>query len=601
MSSLNQLTTNDFCINFPGIHLSNEDLMLKAKCGELGILAEERETRQEFNFITGSDSSMSNSITAQNLKDWFNQRGTVNIFDNLSDEEYENWKRLLFSKQEDSIILALSMLNTKKRPVPKFFSLWLALAQFHTSTKVRETAQSFVRIYLSKDEIALLCEKKMSTYLQRSFNDASENHFININYLQAWTNLLTPDPIFFKHKYNKYFESKDLIESWEEFNIGEILQHSHSFSLIINSEDGIKSLHFLVEKLNDSKYIGLAACQPVKISPETWACLAQTTTIHLNNIRIDESELNEFLPLPEVTNCNFKTPGELTLSTHLFPKLTWLDLTAKSIKSLKIQEKEETITLLLNLTETQHIPDEVYHSETVASLHLKFTEGIFIDDRIQNMTRLIELAFGSKTECLQLSDELFKLPKLINIFELDHEVLQKTLSPTVSYSGPSAMILGGKALTEFPYYLSNCKKLLQLCFRAHEITEIDDRVANFKNLFQISFPDGNMKKIPDSLMKIPRLAWLDLYRQDISEISFEWIVFAYRRKALVNLGGNPINTLPEIPADFKIEDIVQDEIESYPRERRPQKGWVSLNRGNIPDEQIERYKEFFGDKFLNLS
>lgn len=582
MNFLDNYQISDFAIRFPPSS-DSAILSLRQKCEQLDIVAQPNDSRKVFDLETPhSHKNHDQTITEIDLKNWINNLGESIVFED--DDELENWKRLLFSDAPENKILALTLLNTKRRPEAKYFALWLALSSQLSDEGVRETAEMMVLQYLTTTEWALFEANKISATVTKFVKQTQElPGFIDTNYLQIWSELLLTNAPFFTQKWLRLTNSG--IEKILEYPILlEKLPEITQFNYRITDEKSPLYLDFFQKNCPNIKYLQVFSDVPRHFSPEDFSSLNSENVI-VKNFYFPAAE-DKSLKLSNVKKLEWIYPKKVNFFDKFFPKLTTLDVLGTAIENFEIDQiKMNLENLVYSFSEQNTLPLVTYDCVNLKELHPHDFTNFEFQSEVKRLKKLETICFGEST--------LKRFPVEIGLFSKLRFALGIDLEEVAnfqnhSFKGPMDITLMRKEMKEFPYYLGVIQKLKTLGLMFNEISTIDERILQFSKLENLTIGQNKFTEMPDILMQLPKLKYLHLSNNQIPKVSFDWVLFANQKHLQLNLQDNPIDDLPPIPSELEFDKI------------RKNKGKISLRKTQVSPKRIAAYSKVFGPKFLSI-
>jgi len=365
MEKLINQPPDQLTIIFPLSEAINES-PLKSKCEQLGVNTDSKNSRPISYYFSEEDSDKPEMVTEKMLKDWVNAQGISTVFN--SKAAYENWERLLYSEHQENFLLALSILNTPKRPEDKFFALLLAVAINHNNERMKEMATRFISPYLTTKEWKQYSKTK---YVNLVFFKFSENKkvkpFIDINYYQFWAKSIC--------KSNSFFSQSETALSSN--HIEEIIKHPSFLKWIqtdinflkfrIEKGGDLTGLYYLVETFNISKRIEISAVEPYTLKSNELSYLdCEFLTLKNINPPID---LKNCVPLKRIKNIAWDYGTDIYFLDDIFPNLIGFNLAGNNVKTLALHQIKKQIQVAQLTLRTQHeVPPIIYDCSEMTSL-----------------------------------------------------------------------------------------------------------------------------------------------------------------------------------------------------------------------------------------
>ncbi|MFT4973845.1 MAG: Leucine-rich repeat (LRR) protein [Paraglaciecola sp.] len=581
------LTNNDFCILFSKEQFTEQHLFLE-KCTQLGISGQsDYQNRKVFYYETAIDQQFS-AISEKHLKEWINQHGSSELAEEAAGN-YEKWELIFFSEDTVNQELATLLLNTFNdghRPSDKYFALWIALAIFGKNESTQLTARQLLSIYLTKEELEHLQAYKLSETITAVMSNTLElPYFINFNAIFQWKEKLKLSSVFFSGPPTQIF-TKGIEEFIKDTNLTAQLAEVQRVELAFQKGENLKWLKWFTDGCPDLTTIRIYREDAYQLSKKEVA-LFDCYGISLHNCLLP-NQLDQLPCLDKVKSIQYSSPQDVYFSDTLFPNLQSLKLTGATIQSLDLTKSAENL-LEIELTapsQTQ-LPESIYNCQNLGTLHLHQMKIEAIDARFSQLTNLTSLCTrGSKFSTFPTP--FFTVPKLNFLWSLEapFSPIDTQAYPTIY--GIDRIDFTPDTIQYFPYSLSVLPKLSHINIEKNSILQIDNRIANFKELTTLTIREGQLASIPDSLRLVPDLQLLSLPANQITAISFAWIVHIYTQDIKMDLTENPINRLPDIPIGFVVEkDLKRDKL-------------LYLPKNNFTFGQLEPYQRIFGEEFIYL-
>lgn len=578
MKSLKKLPPSEVTIIFP----FSENIAIQAmqfKCEALGVATNLEERPYTFYYSTNEDGHR-NAVSEQEIKEWVNAMGEVDLFEDESSEDFENWQRLLLSKDSQNLIIALTILNTPLRPIPKYFTLWAVIAQLHSDKKVKETATFLILQYFTEEEWqAMYVNNLPSKYV---YTHDPVTTFIDINFIFVWENLLL-----------KRGKKKNSTLRISTKSIQQVIQHSlyqktfpemSSLCVKIDKKTNLSNLLFFKENFDSINHLYLYGNENYLI-PENELPYLDFKYLQIKNC-VFPTHLTKSLFLKNVRGVTIIDDGELNFLGNLFPNMVTLEIQNAKIVRLEIEENLEKLTCFsLGGTTNDILPDIIFkchNLEYISLINLNLSE---LNPLIKQLTKLENMNF-LETKIASFPYELFDLKSIKTISNLKPI---KDYPQEFSWKKPTKLIFNNKFYTTFPYQFHKLQPLQILEFHHCQLEEIGDKITQFETLTELTFMHHQFKEIPNSLMLLPKLEKLNFSNGEIKSLSFEWILHIYEKNIELNLTENLINRLPPVPA---IAEKYLFEL------RKSSNGKIRLTEGQISIEQITAYQLFYGKSFL---
>ncbi|MFT4759189.1 MAG: Leucine-rich repeat (LRR) protein [Paraglaciecola sp.] len=582
MNVLQDCQLSDFSVQFPETE-QMAVLSLKLICEQLEIAAEPNDKRTVFELdLPGFPVKSANKVSEKDLKTWINNLGESKVFE--EEEQAENWEMLLLSEAPENIVLALTLLNKPLRPESKYFSLWVALGSLHVEETVRETAKMLALQYLTEEEWNLFEESKIKQTITHYIRQEKEiPDFIDINYLQIWSELLLKNSPFFSQKWLR-LTNKGLADVLEHSTLLKILPEITQFDYRIEETDSPIFLDYFHQNCPSIKYLRISSDAPRNFTPEEFACINRENIIVKN---VFYPAINaKMSPLSNVRKLEWIYPEKVNFSDIFFPKITTLDVLGTSIENFNIERVKLNLkNLIFSFSNQNTLPQSTYECTNLTELHPHDLVNFEFPPEVKNLRKLETICFEGST--------LKRFPLEIGLSTKLRYASQVDLTEIINFQdhkfkGPMDITLMRKEMKEFPYYLSVVQKLKTLGLMFNEIASIDERILKFTKLESLTLGQNKFTKIPDILMRLPKLRYLYFSDNQLKEISFNWFLFANQRQLQLNIQNNPITDLPPIPKTINPEEITRN------------KGKVTLRKGQIPQKRIAEYTSVFGGKFFSI-
>ncbi|MFK7808742.1 MAG: leucine-rich repeat domain-containing protein [Saprospiraceae bacterium] len=574
-----------YCVLFPENNETNV-LSLKQKCDAIGISHKENDTRKTLRYSTES-SEEAGFINEKEVKLWINQQGASSFYDDEKSLEYKNWERLLFSEDDDNRILAITLLNAKYRPKPKFFSLLLALGLFHENEKIKETAEYILLPYIEKsrwDLMKLDAIVGAVPFIVEYLNNTKDplNNFFDINYFLLWRRLLTKQ--FKKTSLKMSTKNFDFIYKSKEFK--QDFSEITNISLRLENGDSISYLIKLLDRCPKVDSIHIYSDKVYQLTADELSYLNRTSLI-VKNLELPEVQYDSPV-LEKVKFLEWIYYKEINYSDYFFPNAIYkLDLLGTTVQRMDISSTAPYIKeLILCLTEKSTLPDCIFDCKSLSTLHVHDSKIEKVSSKFKNLEKLKMLCLKG-SEFLEFPVEFMLTPNFDFLYHLsppkngDYRFDQYE-----KFGDLNRIDWENKEITEFPYALCVLDNLKSMNFESSKISEIDNRIAKFKSLEILSFGDNQFERFPTSIFNMPNMKSINFEQNLISKLSFDFFVKANKRNIIIDLRNNPIKSLPEISIDFKKENRIKNS------------GKIIFTPGSIPRQTIAKYQSVFGEEFI---
>jgi len=599
MNPLLNLQPHEFCIIFPKGNSLNLFATQK-KCEQLGVATSIETGKNVFQYDIEKGSS-ENTVSESDVKAWINAQGETIFFENKKKKDFINWKKLMYSGQDESLALALTLLNTAKRPQPKYFALWLAIGSLHRNESVRETGEMMAFQYLTTEEWKLFHRDNIETNLLKHVRREQRlPDFIDINYLQFWAEIfmeISDDCLFFYD--SLILQTKGLDEVWKE----------PKFKKILKKMSVIKRKNKPDEKRTISLYMEFEQGDDLTYVKKISTIFSQINVLYLYRKDVYQLTRNELkllnrkflladkflfpkekisFTLDKVENLEWIYPEAINYSGKYFPNLNYLDLKGTVIEQMDISQNVDKLTeLILCLENQKTLPSCIYDCKKLERLHIHDSVITQFDEAIKKLRR-VDIVCLTGTRFEKFPVELFLLKKSVFINDINAPMDDLRLSEYKKLGKENRLAFSDFVMDEFPYFLARLP-INSLSFERPNFFKIDERILDFPTLESLSIDNGKFEKMPEVLLKLKTLKTLVIRENNISAISFEWFLFVNQQEVIIRLNDNPIHHLPEIPLDFDSTTIEKD------------RGQIFLNKNLIPSEEIEQYLSIFGKDFFGKS
>lgn len=595
MNPILSLQSHEFCIIFPKGNSINL-FATQNKCEQYGVATTIEEDKQIFHYVE-SDLDK-NTVSEREVKAWINAQGETLFFENKRKKDFVNWKKLLDSEQEESIALALTLLNNAKRPQPKYFALWLALGSLHIDERIRETGEMMVLQYLTEEEWKMFHQDKIESTIIDSVREGKKiPDFVDINYVQFWAEIFVGgNAPFFKRSIILRMKGFDKV--WKEPEFKKILKKM-SVVKKKNKPDEIAtlaSLYIAFEEGDDLTYLKKISAQFLQINA-LYFYRKDTYQLSKSELKLMNCKyliLDKFLfpkekisfKLDRVEYLEWIYPEAINFLGKYFPNIYHLDLLGTVVEEMDISQNVDKLTeLILCLKNQKTLPLCIYDCKKLVHLHIHNSVITKIDESIKRL-RKVDLLCLKGTKFEEFPIEFFLMKKLDFMVGLDAPQDDLRLGVYKKLPGGRRIMFDAMGIEEFPYYLAQLPQITFINLECNKISGIDDRITAFENLESIILYGNELTELPDSVLKNTNLKEFRAVANQITNISFDWISFANRQGVTVDLFENPIQRLPSIPIDFDRERIEKD------------KGKILVDKKSISAEQIELYQSIFGAQFI---
>jgi len=556
--------------------------VLREKCGLLEILKVADDGRLVFYFYY-KEVDQTPGVSEVELKDWINRQGTSVFIADGESQAYKNWERLIHSKQSSSVVLAITMINTIYRPQPKYFSLLMA-AQHSGDSQVNSLASQILKQYTrEKGYNRTLVRRIINFYFVRK--EDPFNLYFDLNYFMYWRWMFQKDTMFNEGKV-LYLSSKNiqLIDTEDCFQ--EILPKMDQ--LFIRLEDGAKLACIInaLSKKPNLNGIDVFSDHDYYLEEEEMNYLNRPHLL-MENFILPKIPKDAFI-FDIVNSLDVRFDKELTFNDAFFPNVTTLALTGTKIDHLAVYSIFSALKeLRISLKEQTNLPDFIYRCENLTKFEIQHTTVESILPKFQQLVSLKSIKLLS-VNFLEFPTAFFLAPELEEITGLSEPADGNYRIPAQGIDSKiHTIIWKRKSLNKFPYALAALKQLKIMRITNSEITEIDDRIADFISLEELHLDYGRLDSIPESILLLPNVKIISFYKNNIISVSHKMSHAIIERGITLKLEGNPLRHLPEIPDDYQLEDHGRDS----------KQGWVTTDHRTNSSVFYDKVMTVFNGRF----
>ncbi|WUR02844.1 leucine-rich repeat-containing protein [Vairimorpha necatrix] len=253
--------------------------------------------------------------------------------------------------------------------------------------------------------------------------------------------------------------------------------------------------------------------------------------------------------------------------------LTWVDFTRNKLKNLPVNFHNLNKITGLGLSENEfdEIPFNIYKMINLRKFGFFSNRIKKILPDIKYLRNLVKIDLSNNL-LTSLPDEICELTYL-NWLNLSNNKLLKLPSNFNNLIHLEELGLGMNKLVELPC-MDKLYKLRILPIFKNNLKDIEISLRYCKSLEKLDFSDNEIDKLPDFLLDLPNLRYLNLKSNKINKIEIEKIEFIKSQINMIDLSDNKLDFVP-----FKFFKIfsnastikISDNPYNKPRDLRPLK------------------------------
>ncbi|EQB61844.1 leucine-rich repeat-containing protein [Vairimorpha apis BRL 01] len=223
--------------------------------------------------------------------------------------------------------------------------------------------------------------------------------------------------------------------------------------------------------------------------------------------------------------------------------LTWVDFTRNKLKSIpkEFHNLQKVTGLGLSENEFDEIPENIFKMVNLRKFGFFSNKVKSIHRDIRLLKNLIKLDLSNNFIKI-LPEEICDLTYL-NWLNLSNNKLEKLPNNMNKLIHLEELGLGMNKLTKLPKLDKLCKLKILPLFK-NNLTEVEDSIRYCRSIEKLDFSDNKIKKLPDFLLKLGSLRYLNCKGNLIEQIDDENLEYINSKINLIDLSENLLTCVP---------------------------------------------------------